>query len=114
MNNKERIKKGISLIHTGEIRETKEEPEKLFTDEQRLQVIDTVEKHALARKKNFGKEFSEPDFFAGAMSAMCAIEEDWIPPAWVFGIMCNRPELLYPNVKGETNAERKTKRKEKR
>ena len=50
-----------------------------------------VEDKARNRKKMLGK-LDDGDFFSGAMSAMYALEMQ--PPAsWVFGIMCNRPEL---------------------
>lgn len=60
-------------------------------DEERERMINYVEEKARDRKRSMGK-LDDADFFCGAMSLMYALGME--PPAgWVFGIMCNRPEM---------------------
>ncbi len=62
-----------------------------LTDEERGRMIDYVEHKMKDRKRSIGK-LDDADFLCGAMSTMYALGME-PPTGWVFGIMCNRPEM---------------------
>ena len=58
---------------------------------QRKAIIEYVEEKMRNRKEKVGK-VKVDDFLCGAMSVMFSFGME-PPPSWVFGILCNRPEL---------------------
>ena len=62
-----------------------------LTDEERGRMIDYVEHKMKDRKRSIGK-LDDADFLCGAMSLMYSLGME-PPTGWVFGIMCNRPEM---------------------
>lgn len=62
-----------------------------LTEDERGKMIDYVEHKMKDRKRSIGK-LDDADFLCGAMSTMYALGME-PPTGWVFGIMCNRPEM---------------------
>ena len=75
-----------------------------LTDEERSRMINFVEHKMKDRKKSIGK-LDDADFLCGAMSTMYALGME-PPTGWVFGLMCNRPEMYGME---ETSGKRKKK-----